>query len=576
MQTNSPDLQSARTQLLDCLWNIQHQHGYIRDEDMRQCAQRLDISEVELEGVISFYTFFHRKPAGRYTIYLNNSIISELKGHERVKEAFERETGATFGTVDPTGQFGLFETPCIGLSDREPAALINFHPFTNLNTLKVRKIITELKKGRPVEELCDPIDEHIRYVPEGKRAIFFRHYLPGAALAKLPGRSPENVIEEINRSKLSGRGGAFFPTGLKWSLCRQQKAGPKYIVANADEGEPGTFKDRALMNAMPGLVLEGMAVAAYAVGAEYGVLYLRAEYTWLQDKLEKEISHFRHMGLLGKDIMGIKGFDFDIRLQLGAGSYVVGEETAMLNSMEGKRGEARVKQYYPIERGFWGKPTVVNNVETLCAAARVIELGPDHFLSMGTPESPGTKVISVSGDCHLPGIYEIEWGMTVGELLKLCQADNPYFIQLSGPSGECISMEDKGQPLSRDGLACGGAFMIFNRQRDILDILINFADFFKEESCGVCTPCRAGNFIIRRKLEKIRTGMARQKDFDEIRQWGAIMQQASRCGLGKTATQSLVKALDTFPDYFEQKLGKGVNESFDLEKATADYEKFRS
>ena len=296
----------------------------------------------------------------------------------------------------------------------------------------------------------------------------------------------------------------------------------------------------------------------------------------MKDKLEKEVERFYRMGLLGKNAAGIESFDFDIRIQLGAGSYVVGEETAMLNSMEGKRGEARVKQYYPIERGFLGKPTVVNNVETLCAAARIIELGADHFLKTGTAASPGTKLISVSGDCHLPGIYEIEYGTKVEELLKLCQADDPYYIQLSGPSGECISMADKGQPISKDGLSCGGAFMVFSKHRDILQILHNFTTFFKEESCGVCTPCRAGNFILQRKLEKIKLGLAQNSDFEDIRQWGRIMQTASRCGLGKTASNTLIKALDTFPEYFEVRQGDGLNMKFDLTKATEDYEKFKS
>ena len=566
----------AHPELLDTLWEFQNQHGYIRDEDLEQCSRQFDISSIELEGVISFYHFFHRRPAGKFTIYLNNSIVSEFKGYQRVREAFERETGARFGEVDPSGMFGLFETSCIGLSDQEPAALINFLPFTNLNTLKVRQVIAKIKQGVPTEEVCDEVEDNIRYVPPGKRAVFFREYFPGNAITKLRGLSPEQVIEEINRSKLSGRGGAFFPTGLKWGLCRQQPTGPKYIVCNADEGEPGTFKDRVLMNAMPSLALEGMAIAGYAVGACEGILYLRAEYTWMKDKLEKDIERFYRMGLLGKNVAGIEGFNFDIRLQLGAGSYVVGEETALLNSMEGKRGEARVKQYYPIERGFLGQPTVVNNVETLCAAARIIELGADHFLKAGTATSPGTKLISVSGDCHQPGVYEIEYGMTVEELLKLCQADDPYYMQVSGPSGECISMADKKRAFSKEDLSCGGAFMVFSKHRDILQILLNFTTFFKEESCGVCTPCRAGNFILQRKLEKMRLGLAQNSDYTDIRQWGRIMQIASRCGLGKTASNTLVKALDTFPDYFEVKQSDGFNKKFDLIKATEAYEKFKS
>lgn len=576
MQAETFSRQHAHPELLNSLWEYQNRQGYIRDEDIEQCSRQFDISKVEVEGVVSFYHFFHRKPSGKFTIYLNNSIVSEFKGFQRVREAFERETGVRFGDVDPSGQFGLFETSCIGLSDQEPAALINFHPFTGLNTLKVRQIIARLKQGVPVEELCDDVEDNIRYVPPGKRAVFFREYFSGNAIVRLKGLSPEEVIEEIKRSQLSGRGGAFFPTGLKWGLCRQQAAEPKYIVCNADEGEPGTFKDRVLMNSMPGLVLEGMIVAGYAVGAREGILYLRAEYTWMKDKLDKDIERFYRMGLLGKNIAGIEGFDFDIRLQMGAGAYVVGEETAMLNSLEGKRGESRVKQYYPIERGFLGLPTVVNNVETLCAAARIIELGADHFLKTGTANSPGTKVISVSGDCHLPGIYEIEYGMTVEELLKLCQADDPYYIQVSGPSGECISMADKLRVLSKDDLSCGGSFMVFSRQRDILQILLNFTNFFKEESCGVCTPCRAGNFILQRKLEKIKLGLAQSSDFEDIRQWGRIMQVTSRCGLGKTAPNTLIKAMDAFPEYFEALGGDGLNRKFDLTKATEVYEKFKS
>ncbi|MCB9293378.1 MAG: NAD(P)H-dependent oxidoreductase subunit E [Lewinellaceae bacterium] len=576
MEAETLSTQRAHPELLNCLWEYQNQHGYIRDEDIGQCSERFGISKIQLEGVISFYHFFHRRPAGQFTVYLNNSIVSEFKGFQRVREAFERETGARFGEVDPSGLFGLFETSCIGLSDQEPAALINFHPFTNLNTLKVRQVIAGLKQGVPVEELCDEVEDNIRHVPPGKRAVFFREYYPGNAITKLNGMTPEEVIEEINRSKLSGRGGAFFPTGLKWGLCRQQAATPKYIVCNADEGEPGTFKDRVLMNTMPGLVLEGMATAGYAVGAREGILYLRAEYMWMKDKLEKEIERFYRMELLGKNAAGIDGFDFDIRLQLGAGSYVVGEETAMLNSMEGKRGEARVKQYYPIERGFLGKPTVVNNVETLCGAARIIELGADQFLATGTSTSPGTKVISVSGDCHQPGIYEIEYGVKVEELLKACHADDPHYIQLSGPSGECISLADKERRLSKDDLSCGGAFMVFSKHRDILQILLNFTSFFKEESCGVCTPCRAGNFILQRKLEKIKLGLAQQSDYTDIRQWGHIMQSASRCGLGKAASNTLIKALDTFPEFFEVQQGEGLTRKFDLNKATEEYEKFKS
>ena len=577
MPTSTIPVPASGTQLLDQLWACQNARGYIRDEDVEACAAALGISEIEIEGVISFYHFFHRQPAGRFTIYLNNSIVSEFKGFERVKAAFESATGAVWNGTDPGGLFGLYPTACIGLSDQEPAALINFQPFTNLNSLKVKGIVAQLKNGVPAESLADEIPDHIRYVPDGDKAIFFRPYHPGSAVVKLPAYSPGQVIDLIRQVRLTGRGGAFFPTGLKWESCARQTNPVKYIVCNADEGEPGTFKDRVLMKTAPGLMIEGMIAAGYAVGAQQGIIYLRAEYTWLKPKLDKTIQQFRNLGYLGEDIAGIKGFQFDVRIQLGAGAYVCGEETALLNSLEGKRGEPRTKWFYPTEKGFLDCPTVVNNVETFCAAARALELGAEKILQTGAPDAPGTKVLSVSGDCRLPGIYEVEWGMPLGKLLDLCQADDPHFVQISGPSGICVPAAQRDRLIAPSDLSCGGAVMVFNADRDILRILTNFNDFFKHESCGVCTPCRAGNFILQRKLEKIEKGLAYEDDFKELIAWGNIMKKTSRCGLGRTAPNTLIAALEQFPAYFAAKAGNkgdGLNKNFDLEQAETAYDQF--
>ena len=580
-KSGSPDTDFTgnRTELLGCLWKVQNKHGYIRPEDISACSLALDISAIEVEGVVSFYHFFTRQPPGKFTIYLNRSIVSECKGFERVKEAFEMATGATIGGVDPSGQFGLFETACIGLSDLEPAALINFYPFTQLNSLKVKDIVARLKQGASPASICDPVPDHIRSVPGGDKTIILRDYDHGTAVAPLRERSPESVIEEIKKSGLRGMGGAYFPTGLKWEFCRKEPASPKYIVCNADEGEPGTFKDRVLMNSMPGLLLEGMTVAGYAVGATEGIIYLRAEYAWMKDKLEHTIKHFRKMNLLGKDISGIEGFNFDIRVALGAGAYVCGEETALLNSLEGKRGEPRNKRFFPTQRGYLQKPTVVNNVETFCAAARVIQLGADHYLQTGTKTSPGTKLLSVSGDCRLPGIYEIEWGTSVREILEKCEADRPHFIQVSGPSGECISMDEVDRAIALDDLPCGGSFMIFSRSRNILEILRNFTNFFKHESCGLCTPCRAGNFIIEKKLDLFAAKLARQTDVEDIRSWGEIMKLTCRCGLGKTAPNALLFAQAKFPEYFASIVDQNperLSKGFSLKDAVREYDRFSS
>jgi [NiFe] hydrogenase diaphorase moiety large subunit len=574
-----------RGQLLNELWKAQKRDGYITSETMEYLSQTLDTSLIEIKGIVSFYHFFHYRPTAKHVIYLNNSLISEIKGYERIREAFERETGTRFGTSDRTDTFALFETPCIGMSDQEPAALIDFYPFTNLNVMKVREIIDNLKSGKKPQEICDDPADHIRYLPDNDHTIFFRPYKAGEALEKTVALSQEEVIGIVKTSELSGRGGAFFPTWIKWDGCRKEEADIKYVICNADEGEPGTFKDRVLLNKEPGSVIEGMIIAAYAIGARYGVIYLRAEYQWLLKKLEDTIQQFYDKRLLGTGVGGVQGFDFDIRIQIGAGSYVCGEETALLESMEGKRGEPRTKWYFPVQRGYLQKPTIINNVETFAAVARMMEMGINNYLNRGIPGSPGTKLISLSGDVHKPGIYEIEWGMKIEELLELSGAVAPYFIQLSGPSGECISMNQKHRRISmRDLMAnedirCGGSLMVLNRHRDIMKILLNFSEFFVKESCGICTPCRAGNYIIHKKLEKMAHGLATGEDVVEMDQWCHIMKETSRCGLGKTAYNTPLKAIDEFSDYFSEKIGEALNGQslkFNMEEAISDYEKYKS
>lgn len=577
-------VEPRRSSLLSELWDQQLQHQHISKDAIRELARKYDVSSIEIEGVASFYHFFHLHPCGKHIIYINNSIVSELKGYERIKEAFERETGAHLNSIDSTGTFGLFETACIGLSDQEPAALIDFYPFVNLNALKVKAIIQKLKQGLLPKDICDEPLENIRYTPSNNESIFFAPFQPGGGIKRLTELGPDGVIEQLRISELSGRGGAFFPTWKKWDTCKSYKELPKFIVCNADEGEPGTFKDRVLLYNQPGSVLEGMIIAGYTVGAPFGMIYLRGEYRWLLSKLENEIEAFRKLGLLGKDVGGIKGFNFDIRVEIGAGAYVCGEETALLESMEGKRGEPRTKWFYPVEKGYLQLPTVVNNVETFAAVCRLLQMGSYEYLKRGMPGSYGTKLISVSGDCKLPGIYEIEWGMTIAELLDICGAEDPYFIQISGPSGECISVKEKYRRISmldllaKKDIRCGGSVMIFSKHRDLIHILLNFSRFFKHESCGVCTPCRAGNFIMERKLERFKNGLADMNDLHELQSWGMIMKTTSRCGLGKTASNSIIQSIEKFDDYFKARLS-GIDNStyqkFDDKSAVAEYERYK-
>ncbi|MCC2110465.1 MAG: NAD(P)H-dependent oxidoreductase subunit E, partial [Hyphomicrobiales bacterium] len=329
-----------RSRLLDMLWAIQDAEGHIPKPAIDRLAAGLSISAADIEETVSFYHFFSMQPAGRHRIYLNNDVSAQLSGrYEAVRTAFEAACGAAFGSVSSDGRFGLFETACIGMCDREPAALVDFVPFTDLTPERVAKIVEGLGDGIPVKKLAASLDSGSDIVATNWRRtgpVFDPKSATGPTLDALFSFAPGDILETIAASGLRGRGGAGFSTGLKWRLCREAMAATRYVVCNADEGEPGTFKDRTLLTDLPHLLIEGMVAAAHAVGAGAGIIYLRAEYRYLQDRLEALIADYRKAGWLGENIAG-SGLDFDIRIQLGAGAYVCGEESALIESMEGKR-----------------------------------------------------------------------------------------------------------------------------------------------------------------------------------------------------------------------------------------------
>ncbi len=570
IQDNFP----LRSSLMSVLWDIQRKRRFISRDDMTKIAREFNISRMELEGVISFYHFYHRADCGKYTIYINDCVISQYSGRNVIVAAFEEAIGVKMGHVTADKMFGLFKSPCIGLSDQEPACLINFQPFTNLTPFKIKEIISQIRNGKRAYEICDTPKSVIQYTPDIDKTVFCKPYTPYSSLSFLKKYNPEEIIEEIKKSNLAGRGGAFFPTGLKWQFCRQNKADQKYIICNADEGEPGTFKDRVLLEEHPELLIEGMIFAAYSVGASLGAIYLRAEYRYLKEKLEKVLFKYRKEGKLGKEISAKIPFDFDIYVHLGAGAYICGEETALIHSMEGKRGEPSTKEVFPVEKGFDGKPTVVNNVETLCAVPRILEMGVDSWLAIGTEKTPGTKLLSVSGDCEKKGIYEIEWGMNMREFIKLTGAKDAKMIQFSGPSGELLSEKDFDRNISGEDLSCGGSVMIYNDTRDLLHILKNYSNFFVEESCGICVPCRTGNFLLNKKINKLILGHAEEKDLADIKEWSKIIKTTSRCGLGQSSSNSLNDAMKKFPEIFEKRLSENTdfNKAFNLDKAIEEYD----
>jgi len=384
---------------------------------------------------------------------------------------------------------------------------------------------------------------------------------------------PEDVIDEIKRSNLRGRGGAGFPTGLKWEFCRKSKGAVTYLLCNADEGEPGTFKERVILTELPKQLFEGMIIAGYALGAKEGILYLRYEYRYLVNYLEQMLQEMRDGNLLGKNIAGKQGFNYDIRIQLGAGAYVCGEESALIESMEGKRGEPRNRPPFPVQKGYLDMPTVINNVETLSAVVKIMVKGYDWFKAIGTRESSGTKLLSISGDCKHPGVYEVEWGMTIREMLEMAGASSVQAVQVGGPSGVCINPTQFQRTIAFEDLATGGSMIVIGKQRNLLtDVVVNFMDFFIEESCSSCAPCRSLTVILRNKLQKILDGNGSIADINELHQWTKYMKAANRCGLGQTAANPILSTIENFRQLYEDLVASQEEfvSTFDLEAAVAD------
>lgn len=577
---------SDRTRLIDMLWELQWQHGHIPAQALPPLAAGLNLSVLDVRETASFYHFFRLEPSGKYVFYLCNSVLAKLNGFDAVREALERETGARFGQPNPDGLFGLFETPCIGLSDQEPAMMLDKVVFTRLTPSKIADIVEQLRQGKTPEEIANPAGlptDQLAYVESmvesnvrTQRPIFFRGKLDlGTALEQMLADEPSQVIDSVTASKLRGRGGAGFSTGLKWRLCRDAWGESKTIICNADEAEPGTFKDRVLLTRSPKQVFFGMVAAAYGIGASTGILYLRAEYYYLKDYLEAQLQQMRDQGMLGCNIGGKAGFDFDIRIQMAAGAYICGEETALIESCEGKRGTPRLKPPYPIQKGYLGQPTSVNNVETFACVSHILAEGAAWFRSFGTAESSGTRLLSVAGDCSKPGIYEVEWGTSVNQVLRMAGAYGAMAVQISGPSGDCVSVEKDGERLlGYEDLSCNGAFTIFNKQRDLLWIVREHMQFFVDESCGICVPCRAGNVDLLHKMDRLIAGRGCQQDLDEAVQWGAVVRNTSRCGLGATSPKPILTTLSRFPEAYHVRLAKPSGPllpSFDLDAALAGY-----
>lgn len=563
--------------LMDILMSVQSEFRCVSDEAVSIIASELGVSEVEVNQTKTFYHFFTSEPVGKYAVYLNNSVVSMMMGMKEVADEFQKLTGIKVGEKTPDGLISLAYTACIGMSDQEPAALINSVVFTELNREKVRQLVTWMREGKPVEDMVTQYGDGNNANPLVKSmvrnnirktgAVCLGEYETGKGLAKALSMDSKAVIDEVKNSNLRGRGGAGFPTGLKWLFC-SQTPGDRYVLCNADEGEPGTFKDRVLLTERAPMLFEGMAIAGWAIGSKEGILYLRYEYKYMKALMESVLNDLRNRNILGKNILG-KGFDFDIRVQFGAGAYVCGEESALIESAEGKRGEPRNRPPFPVQKGYNAKPTIINNVETFCSAVKIIENGNEWYRKMGTEESSGTKLLSISGDIKNPGIYEVEWGMTINEMLEMVGAENVQAVQVAGPSGICIPPSQFNRKIAIEDLPTGGSMIVIGKHRDLLkDVVLNFMEFFEDESCGSCVTCRSFNMILTKQVKKVVEGRAIKKDIEDMSAWGEILRKTSRCGLGQTSSNPVSTTILNFRELYEARTKDVEYQSdFDMQKA---------
>ncbi|MEN9315785.1 MAG: hypothetical protein RIS35_2178 [Pseudomonadota bacterium] len=554
------------TRLVQILHDVQEALGWLAPETLTRIAAGIGWSRARVESTAGFYAFFHTRPMGAYRVRFSDNVTDRMLGSETLMRAFCEQLWLEPGRVSEDGLVSVDTTSCTGLCDQGPAALVNLRAIPNLTPERVRAMAELVRDRVPLDDWPAhwfAIEDRIL-----RRDVLLAHrWTPGETIHAALDRGADGVLAELERSGLRGRGGAGFGSATKWRACRDAVGRTRYVVCNADEGEPGTFKDRVLLSSAFDLVIDGMCVAALTVGASRGLIYLRGEYRFLRDRLERRLEERRREGLLGPDILG-RGLEFDIEIHLGAGAYVCGEESALIESLEGKPGKPRIRPPFPVTQGYLGQPTLVNNVETLALAALVALHGGDWLRATGTPESAGTKLLSVSGDVARPGVYEYPFGVRLSEVLDDCGARDPMAVTSAGAAGHCLSEAEFGRRIAFEDVATGGSIMVFDRSRDPFEIARNFAAFFAHESCGFCTPCRVGTAVNLRLIGKLAANRGSPYDLEEMDRMHRLMQGASHCGLGNTATLALLDLRDKFPQAFRRRLHSPDYEpAFDLDAA---------
>lgn len=567
-----------RESVLSILHDIQDSTDdrMLKEDDLEAVAQYTGISKVEVMGAATFYSMYSFEKRGKNVIRLCVSPACHMMDSGNVLDYLKKKLNAGLNEVTEDGLFTIEESACLGVCEAAPAMMINDKVYGNLNESKIDSIIDEYKKsGQSADTFKAPLkgnEKETRKVLKGMGEINPVSVEEYKAIGGFTGmkkafeKKSSDIIDEVKKSGLKGRGGAGFPTGLKWSFTAPIE-GNKYIICNADEGEPGTFKDRYLMENLPMKLIEGMIIAGYAIGASNGVIYIRGEYAQSIANVTEAIEQCRKAGLLGQNIAD-SGFDFDLEVRKGAGAYVCGEETSLIESMEGKRGDPRFKPPFPGVKGYKGLPSVVNNVETLCNIPIILSEGADAFKSVGTEKSPGTKLYTVMGDVEKPGIYELPMGITLKEIIDTfagsIKGGEDFKAALVGGAAGCmlnsdaLSMKlDYESPKEFGGTLGSGAVLIMSQKRDVFDILASVMKFFEHESCGKCSPCRIGTKRLNQMAAMINSGKGTEKEWEKMVNLSENMKLTAFCPLGQSPVMPIVTYGKYFADELNSKINKG-------------------
>ena len=570
-----------RSALVPMLLYAQDEFGYISDEMIAEIARRLELHTVQVEETLEYYSMLHRKPVGKYHVQVCTNVACMLRGGTELLDRAKKRLEIGHKETTEDGVFSLEEVECIGACTGAPAMQVNYDFYENLTPVKFDKIIESLDLGRkeepeavisgalhPREKGEIPVISKRWGIADSTKIDVFLQNGGYQALEKaLKQMTPETIIDEVKKSNLRGRGGAGFPTGMKWSFVPKDSPKARYVICNADESEPGTCKDRPLMEMDPHQLIEGMVIAGRAIGSHLGFIYIRGEYRYVLDIVQKALNEAYERGYLGKNILG-SGFDFDLLVHTGAGAYECGEESALMESLEGKRGYPRIKPPFPAVVGLYGCPTIINNVETLSAVPTIILGGGEAYANLGTPKNGGTRLLCVSGHVNKPGIYEIPLGMNMKEFIYgmaggITGGKKLKAVIPGGSSCPLMTADEIDIPMDYDSVAKAGSMLgsggmvVMDEDTCMVDMARRIMHFYAHESCGWCIPCREGTTWLRKMLERIHAGFGREQDIDMLSELSKNILGRSFCPLGDAAAMPTISIVQKWRGEFEEHLRGG-------------------